>query len=221
MRELTTTKATVLVLAAAALPLAAGCGEKEEPDLAQLPTSTTPAATTTTAPTTTTSGGGTTTGGGQTTTGGGGQGGGSAAGARERAVTKAVFAYVTALDRGEGGRVCSLLVPGALDSVDLPFRRGGCGPSLDRSIGYRDPRGLPVFGGVRLTGLRLTVKGDRARAIATVRTNFVDRDQPSVEDDVIYLVPDRDRWLIAKPSALLYRAVGIADVPPSVLAPPR
>ncbi len=144
------------MLAAAALPVAAGCGEKEEPDLAQLPTS----ATTTTAPTTTTSGGGTTTGGGQTTTGGGGQGGGgSAAGARERAVSKTVFAYVTALDRGDGARVCSLLVPGALETVELPFRRGGCGPSLSRSIGYRDPRGLPVFGGAKLEGVRVTVNG--------------------------------------------------------------
>ena len=52
-------------------------------------------------------------------------------------------------------------------------------------------------------------------------TRFADRGEVSVEDDVVYLVrEDGAGWLIAKPSSTLYRAVGIADVPPSVLAPP-
>ena len=51
-------------------------------------------------------------------------------------------------------------------------------------------------------------------------THFADRDEVSVEDDVVYLSRTGDRWLIAKPSSTLYRAVGIADVPPSVLSPP-
>jgi len=37
---------------------------------------------------------------------------------------------------------------------------------------------------------------------------------------VIYLRRAGDRWLIAAPSAILYRAVGAPDVPPQVLAPP-
>jgi hypothetical protein len=216
-------RAFALVLAglAAAAAIASGCGEKDEPELAGLPAP----PTTTTAPTTTTTTGGQ---GGTTTTtpdggqGGSGQSGGAPGSRRERTAEETVGEYIAALNAGDGTRVCSLLVPGALEGVDLPFRRGGCGPSLSRSIGYRDPRGLPVFAGARLRDVSVRVRPQSARAVATVVTSFADRAQPSIEDDVIYLVPDRGRrWLIAKPSATLYRAVGIADVPPSVIAPPR
>ena len=56
--------------------------------------------------------------------------------------------------------------------------------------------------------------------VATVVTQFADRSEASVEDDILYLIRTGDAWLVAKPSSTLYRAVGIADVPPSVLAPP-
>ena len=36
----------------------------------------------------------------------------------------------------------------------------------------------------------------------------------------MYLTRSGEAWLVAKPSSTLYRSVGIADVPPSVLAPP-
>ena len=69
---------------------------------------------------------------------------------------------------------------------------------------------------VRVTEL----DGEMATVVATVVTRFADRDEASVEDDVIYLARADGRWLVAKPSSTLYRAVGIADVPPSVLSPP-
>jgi hypothetical protein len=56
--------------------------------------------------------------------------------------------------------------------------------------------------------------------VVTTVTRFADREEPSIEDDVVYLTRSGDDWLIAKPSSTLYRAVGIAEVPPSVLAPP-
>ncbi len=132
-------------------------------------------------------------------------------------------AYVAALDDGDGAAVCELLAPGAIDAVDLPVQRGGCGASLGASIGYRDPRGLPVWEGARVARVRtpeVDPEGGQAKAIATVVTTFADRDETSVEDDVVYLIGSRDRWLVAKPSSTLYRAVGIADVPVSVLSPP-
>ena len=57
--------------------------------------------------------------------------------------------------------------------------------------------------------------------MATVVTRFADRDEPSVEDDIVYLPrpADNSDWVIAKPSATLYRAIG-AEAPPAVLAPP-
>jgi hypothetical protein len=139
----------------------------------------------------------------------------------EQEVARTVRTYLLGLDAGDGARVCATLVPGAIDEVELPEPRGDCAASLSASIGYRDPRGLPVFEGLKLAGIRsLAVEGDTARARATTVTTFSDRDEPSIEDDVVYLSRVDDRWLVAKPSSTLYRAVGIAEVPPSVLAPP-
>ena len=84
------------------------------------------------------------------------------------------------------------------------------------------PAACPCSPAPALRDVSVRARPQSARAVATVVISFSDRPQPSIEDDVIYLVPDRGRrWLIAKPSATLYRAVGIADVPPSVLTPPR
>jgi hypothetical protein len=139
----------------------------------------------------------------------------------ERGVARAVRAYVDALDERDGAAACALLVPGAIDEVKLPEERGDCAPSLEASIGYRDPRGLPVWKSARVVTLpSLQVDGDQAKVVATTVTQFADRDEPSIEDDVVYLERSGEEWLIAKPSSTLYRAVGVAEVPPSVLAPP-
>jgi hypothetical protein len=141
---------------------------------------------------------------------------------KRREVERAVDRYVAALDARDGAALCDLLAPGALELVELPRERGSCGRSFDASIGYRDPRGLPVFAGASVTGFVSTeVDGAEARATATVVTEFADRDEPSVEDDVVYLERRGGRWLVAKASSALYRAVGIADIPPQVLTPPR
>jgi hypothetical protein len=140
----------------------------------------------------------------------------------ERAVARAVRAYVEALDQRDGAAACALLAPGAIDAVKLPEERGDCASSLEASIGYRDPRGVPVWKSARVVALpSLEVDGEQAKVVATTVTQFADRDEPSIEDDVVYLVRSGDEWLIAKPSSTLYRAVGVADVPPSVLAPPE
>jgi hypothetical protein len=139
----------------------------------------------------------------------------------ERDAARTAEQYVEALDARDGAAVCDLFALGTLDEVELPEQRGDCAASLDASIGYRDPRGLPVWEGATVPNLRVSEIDDTsATVVATVVTDFSDRDEPSIEDDLIYLTRAGDRWLIAKPSATLYRAVGIADVPPSVLAPP-
>lgn len=141
--------------------------------------------------------------------------------ALERAAARAVRSYVAALDARDGAEACALLAPGALQELKLPKPRGSCEASLEASIGYRDPRGLPVWEGAQIAELRsLELGGETAKAVATVITEFADRPEPSIEDDIVYLQRDGARWLIAKPSSTLYRAVGIADVPPSVLTPP-
>lgn len=140
----------------------------------------------------------------------------------QRRVARTVRAYVEGLDARDGEAVCDLLAPGVIDDIELPRERGGCAESLGSSIGYRDPRGLPVWASARVQGLlTVALDGERASVTATTLTHFADRDQPSIEDDVVHLRRHGSRWLIAKPSATLYRAVGIADVPPRVLAPPK
>ena len=103
----------------------------------------------------------------------------------------------------------------------LPRHGADCGRSLTASIGYRDPRGFPVFAGARVARIRaVAIDGPEARVTATTVTRFADNREPSVEDDVIYLNRRKGRWLIEKPGATLYRAIGVGDIPPEALAPP-
>jgi hypothetical protein len=136
-------------------------------------------------------------------------------------VARVVRSYVAALDRRDGARVCRLLAPRALAEVRLPRRRGDCGRSLSASIGYRDPRGFPVFAGARVARVQaVMIDGPAARVTATTVTRFADDREPSVEDDVVYLGRAGRGWLIEKPGATLYRAIGVGDIPPEALAPP-
>ena len=139
----------------------------------------------------------------------------------EREAAATVRAYMSALDSRDGERVCSLLAPGAIEQVELPRPRPGCATALEASIGYRDPRGLPVWEGIEtIEVLGVELGPGEAKIVVTVVSSFADRDEPSIEDDVVYLTRSAGEWLLAQPSSTLYRAVGIADLPPSVLAPP-
>lgn len=140
----------------------------------------------------------------------------------EREAAATVRAYVSALDSRDTERVCSLLAPGVIERVKLPLPRRDCASSLEASIGYRDPRGLPIWEGAEVLEVAsVKTEGPEATVVATVLTRFADRAEPSLEDDVVHLTRAPGGWLLARPSSTLYRAVGIADVPPIVLAPPR
>jgi ketosteroid isomerase-like protein len=149
------------------------------------------------------------------------EGGTAAAPDEKKQAARAVRDYVSAIDERDGGRVCSTLAPGAIENFPLPRERGGCAASLGASIGYRDPRGYPVFDSARLESIGdVAVGAGEARVTATIVTGFADRDEPSIEDDLIYLVESEGEWRIARPSSTLYRAVGKAEVPPQAIAPP-
>src|SRR4051794_26670633 len=140
----------------------------------------------------------------------------------ERQAAGVVGDYVEALDSHDGERACRLFVPGALDQVRFPRERGSCASSLDASIGYRDPRGFPVYVGSRVARIKsVDLTDSDARVVATVVTDFAGSREPSIEDDVVYLKCSGSGWLIVKPSASLYRAIGVGNVPPTVLAPPK
>ena len=66
----------------------------------------------------------------------------------------------------------------------------------------------------------MAITGSAARVTATIVTRFAEGREPSIEDDLIYLEKRGGRWLIVKPSATLYRAIGVGNIPPQVLAPP-
>jgi hypothetical protein len=137
------------------------------------------------------------------------------------AVSAVVRSYVAALDRRDAASVCSLIVPGGLPVGDLPKRRGGCRPSLRASIGTRPADGGPAWRRTAIVELKPEALGDnRARVTATVTHHFSDRKYVSVEDDVIYLERTGAGWLLAKPSATLYRAVGYAQPPLRAFSPP-
>jgi hypothetical protein len=137
------------------------------------------------------------------------------------AVTATVTRFVDALNRHDAAGVCALFVPGALDLRELPRRSGGCEPSIRASIGIRPRGGAPAWQRTELSEQKAVALGDdRARVTATVVHGFRDRGQPSIEEDVIYLDRVGDRWLLAKPSATFYRAVGYGDPPLRSLVPP-
>jgi hypothetical protein len=137
------------------------------------------------------------------------------------AVSAVVRSYVASLDRRDAARVCSLIAPGGLPLGDLPKHRGGCRPSLRASIGTRPADGGPAWRRTEIVELKPEALGDeRARVTATVTHRFSDRKYVSVEDDVIYLQRLGGRWLLAKPSATLYRAVGYGEPPLRAFSPP-
>jgi hypothetical protein len=152
---------------------------------------------------------------------GGGSGGVPAGPDEERRAVRAVRGYVAAIDDRDGAAACAALAPGAIQNLPLPREGGGCAHSLERSIGYRDPRGYPVFASARIESIEdVTIGAGEARVTATIVTEFADRDQPSIEDDLIYLVEVDGEWRVARPSAVLYRAVGKPEVPLEAVAPP-
>lgn len=131
--------------------------------------------------------------------------------------------YIDAINARDGATLCDLLSPASVRQLKPPVGRGSCEATLRASIGYSDPRGLPVWKRTLLNGIDGTqVAGDlaSARITAAIVTEFADRDEPSVESDIAYLERAGGRWLLAKPSGALYRAVG-AEPPPDVIVPPK
>jgi hypothetical protein len=135
------------------------------------------------------------------------------------AVAKALHAYVAALDSHDGPALCALFKPGALDVLHLP-KGSGCS-GLSSSLGYRPPHGLPQWDDARIAAIKSVVPaGAGVRATVTIVDRYHGNPQPSVEDDVVFLQPAGGSWLITQPSVTIYRAIGVPDPPPSVLAAP-
>jgi hypothetical protein len=138
------------------------------------------------------------------------------------AVEQATREYVAAINAGNGIAVCARMRPLAVPLRDLPRRRGGdCALSVRDSIGFRRPGGIPWWRETEVTGVKEVSVGEgQARVTASVVHIFRDRDYPSVEEDVIYLVKDGPRWLVAQPSGTFYRAIGYPEPPLRSLRPP-
>lgn len=146
---------------------------------------------------------------------------GELSGPEEEQVAAVVGTYVAAMNAHDPGRTCRLFAPGALRLSELPMSRGGCVASMRASIGARPAGGGPAWQRTRVVEINaVSVEGGGARATATVIHRFRDRKKPSIEEDVIYLERRGARWLLAKPSATFYRAVGYADPPLRALTPP-
>ena len=140
--------------------------------------------------------------------------------ADEQAAASAARGYVQALARRAGAAICGAFVPGSLDRVAFPARRSSCPETMKASLGF-ERRGFPVWESSQMTdAVSAEVTDDAARVVATVFTEYADVREPTIEDDIIYLQRSGDRWLIAKPSLTLYRAIGDADPPASALAEP-
>lgn len=136
-------------------------------------------------------------------------------------IERSYRSYVAALNRRDGRSFCALLAPGGLRGVVLPKRGAGCARSVKASIGHVTQGALPRWLGARTVDVdRIEPGGGAARLTGTVVHRFAGGREPLIEDDVVYLDEVGDRWLIAKPSATFYRAIGARDVPIDALTPP-
>ena len=139
----------------------------------------------------------------------------------ETAAADAARAYVEAIDGRDGRGLCESFAPGAIGAFELPEERGSCPASLEASLGFKGRDGQPVWDHSQMTqDVSAQIDGDAARVVATVFTEYADVREPTIEDDIIYLTRAGEGWLVVKPSATLYRAVGIADIPLAALQPP-
>jgi hypothetical protein len=139
----------------------------------------------------------------------------------EKEVAGAARAYIAAIDDRDGDAVCRSFAPGSLDGLKLPVAKGSCADSVNESLGYRSGGGQPVWQSSEATeAISAQVDGRSARVVATIFTKYADVREPTIEDDIVYLERAGGDWLVSKPSATLYRAIGIADVPLEALEPP-
>jgi hypothetical protein len=143
-------------------------------------------------------------------------------GSDEEAVRRVVGSYVAALNAHDAAAVCALFEPEGLPLEELPVERGDCVASLAASIGRRPPRGGPAWKRTRIEEVTAVSVGEqRARVTATVVHDFRDRKEPSIEEDVVYLDHEGERWLLVKPSPTFYRAVGYPEPPLRAFTPPE
>ncbi len=144
--------------------------------------------------------------------------------ADELAAARAARKYIEAIDDRDGQELCAAFEPGAdepQEQLEVPEKRGSCAGSFNASFGFKGKDGQPVWSSSEMTNdLSAQIDGDQARVVATVFTKYSDVREPTIEDDIIYLSRAADRWLVLKPSATLYRAVGIADIPLDAIQPP-
>jgi hypothetical protein len=144
--------------------------------------------------------------------------------ADELAAARAARGYIEAIDDRAAKRLCAAFEPAAdepQERLEVPRRRGSCAASFKASFGHKGAGGQPVWSSSRMTpDVSAQIEGDEARVVATIFTEYADVREPTIEDDIIYLSRATDRWLVVKPSATLYRAVGIADIPLEALEPP-
>lgn len=146
--------------------------------------------------------------------------------ADERAASAAELAYrayIEAINERDGETLCSLLPAGAERTLKTPVSRGDCARRISESIGYRDPRGYPVWEETFLSGIegsRVTGDLDQAQLSGLIVTYFADRSEPSIESDIAYLELAGGDWRLAKPSGALYRAIGRPQLPASIITPP-
>ncbi len=121
----------------------------------------------------------------------------------ESAASRAVRDYVEAIDDRDGAAGVRAARARGDPGLQLPREGAGCAASLERLD--RLPRPARASrSSARPASTRSatsTVGAGEARVTATVVTRFADRDEPSIEDDLIYLVELDGEWRVAKPSA--------------------
>ena len=143
-------------------------------------------------------------------------------GEEEAEAVRAARSYVKAIDARDAEAVCARLAPGSLALKDFADPRDACSLVLEQSLGAGSRGGGPVWKGTRIEHLvSVAAEDDRARVTLEVFHEFADGANPSVEDTIVFLELRGDRWLVSKPDATLYRALGYREPPLRAFTPPK
>lgn len=143
-----------------------------------------------------------------------------------------VRAYVAAINAGDGKAVCGLLtVPGAYELVDWMVEddyadETDCPRIVSLLIGYGEEADTDTFRSARIVEVHRGEREDDVRSVPirveverSEQGNDLNRRTETLHD-VVWLVEEEGRILLARPSSLLYASFGAYTYPPGVFDAP-
>ena len=131
---------------------------------------------------------------------------------------EAARAYVDAINARDGATVCDLMVDSAAYEFRIP-EWGECPKFVSAFIGYQEDSGSEIFHRARLVEVHEGASEGELQSL-NVTVEIERESGAETLEDVLWLVERDGHWRLARPSQLLYAAIGATSVPGDVLEAP-